>query len=90
MDSHPDAQSRSNSTFTYRVRAVMRSNNPLSFNRAASTGDYLVSRGVSSARISIDGRGSRESMAANDSPENMARNRRVEIFVAEPKEEAFR
>lgn len=60
-------------------------NNPLSLNRAASTRDYLVNRGVSSNRLSVDGRGSREPVAANDTAENRARNRRVEIFVAEPK-----
>ena len=59
-------------------------NNPLSFNRAASTRDYLISRGVSSNRISIDGRGSREPVIANDTPANKAQNRRVEIFVSEP------
>ncbi len=58
-------------------------NNPLSVNRAASTRDYLVSRGVSTNRIQIDGRGSREPVAANDTPENRADNRRVEIFVSE-------
>ncbi|MEO8767875.1 MAG: OmpA family protein [Nitrosospira sp.] len=58
-------------------------NNPLSLNRAASTRDYLVSRGVSSNRIIIDGRGSREPVVANDTPTNRAKNRRVEIFVAE-------
>lgn len=60
-------------------------NNPLSLNRAASTRDYLVNRGVSPNRIIVDGRGSREPVAGNDTPENRARNRRVEIFVAEPK-----
>ncbi|SCY37457.1 OmpA family protein [Nitrosospira sp. Nsp13] len=59
-------------------------NNPLSLNRAASTRDYLISQGVSSNRISIDGRGSREPVVANDTPANRAKNRRVEIFVAEP------
>ncbi len=59
-------------------------NNPLSLNRAASTRDYLVSRGVSSTRITIDGRGSHQPLVANDTPENRAKNRRVEIFVAEP------
>lgn len=58
-------------------------NNPLSLNRAASTRDYLAYRGVSANRISIDGRGSREPVAANDTAENRAKNRRVEIFVAE-------
>ena len=58
-------------------------NNPLSVNRAAETRDYLVSRGVASNRISIDGRGSHEPIAANNTDVNRARNRRVEIFVAE-------
>jgi outer membrane protein OmpA-like peptidoglycan-associated protein len=59
-------------------------NNPLSINRAASARDYLSAHGVASNRISIDGRGSREPIASNDSEANRARNRRVEIFVAEP------
>lgn len=59
-------------------------NNPLSVNRAAETRNYLVSHGVASNRISIDGRGSHEPVASNDTPANRARNRRVEIFVAEP------
>jgi outer membrane protein OmpA-like peptidoglycan-associated protein len=59
-------------------------NNPLSINRAAETRNYLVSHGVASNRISIDGRGSHEPVASNDTPANRARNRRVEIFVAEP------
>jgi outer membrane protein OmpA-like peptidoglycan-associated protein len=59
-------------------------NNPLSVNRAASTRDYITARGVQASRISIDGRGSREPVAANDTAVNRAKNRRVEIFVAEP------
>lgn len=59
-------------------------NNPLSVNRAASTRDYLVARGVGMNRIAIDGRGSREPVADNSTVEGRARNRRVEIFVAEP------
>lgn len=59
-------------------------NNPLSVNRAASTRDYLTARGIQASRIGIDGRGSREPIAANDTPANRAKNRRVEIFVAEP------
>ncbi|SEF46290.1 OmpA family protein [Nitrosomonas ureae] len=58
-------------------------NNPLSVNRAASTRDYLVSRGIPINRIQIDGRGSREPMVENNTPENRAENRRVEIFVTE-------
>ncbi len=59
-------------------------NNPLSINRAASTRDYITARGVAVSRISIDGRGSREPIASNDTVANRAKNRRVEIFVAEP------
>ena len=59
-------------------------NNPLSLNRAASVRDYLGARGVNSSRVSIDGRGSREPIASNDSAANKDKNRRVEIFVAEP------
>lgn len=58
-------------------------NDPLSVNRAARTRDYLVSHGVASNRVSIDGRGSHEPLVSNDTPANRARNRRVEIFVAE-------
>ena len=58
-------------------------NNPLSINRAAATRDYIAARGVSSSRISIDGRGSREPIADNNTASGRAMNRRVEIFVAE-------
>lgn len=59
-------------------------NDPLSLNRAARTRDYLTARGVPSNRISVEGRGSHEPVAPNDTDANRARNRRVEIFVAEP------
>ena len=59
-------------------------NNPLSLNRAASVRDYIVARGVATNRIAIDGRGSHEPVVANDTSANKAKNRRVEIFVAEP------
>ena len=59
-------------------------NNPLSMDRAARTRDYLAGRGVSPQRISVDGRGSREPIASNATPAGMAKNRRVEIYVAEP------
>ena len=58
-------------------------NNPLSINRAAATRDYLPARGVRTNRISIDGRGSREPIADNNTVSGRAINRRVEIFVAE-------
>ena len=58
-------------------------NNPLSVNRAASTRDYLVGRGVQPQRIMIDGRGAWEPIADNSTPAGRAQNRRVEIYVGE-------
>ncbi len=58
-------------------------NEPLSLQRADATRDYLVSRGVASNRFSIDGRGSREPIASNDTEAGRARNRRVEIFLGD-------
>jgi outer membrane protein OmpA-like peptidoglycan-associated protein len=58
-------------------------NDPLSVSRAASVRAYLSDRGVAPQRIAIDGRGSREPIADNASELGRARNRRVEIFVAE-------
>ena len=58
-------------------------NNPLSVDRAASTRNYLVNRGVDGRRIAIDGMGERNPIASNDPAEGRARNRRVEIFVGE-------
>lgn len=59
-------------------------NNPLSIDRANSTRNYLVARGVASNRVATDGRGSREPIADNNTNEGRAKNRRVEIYVAEP------
>lgn len=58
-------------------------NNPLSLDRANSARDYLIARGVGVARFSTEGRGSREPVADNSTAEGRAKNRRVEIFVAE-------
>ena len=59
-------------------------NDPLSIERAARTRDYLTARNVASGRISVYGRGSHEPVAANETEAGRAKNRRVEIFVAEP------
>jgi len=59
-------------------------NQPLSVDRAARTRDYLAGRGVNPNRITIEGRGSREPIASNNDNSGKARNRRVEIYVAEP------
>ncbi|MFP5394030.1 MAG: OmpA family protein, partial [Gammaproteobacteria bacterium] len=59
-------------------------NQPLSVERAARTRDYLAQRGVSPNRITIAGRGEHEPIASNEDAAGRARNRRVEIYVAEP------
>ena len=59
-------------------------NNPLSFDRANSARDYLVGRGVAAQRIATDGRGEREPIADNSTAQGRGKNRRVEIYVAEP------
>ena len=58
-------------------------NYPLSVNRAAAVRDYLSQRGVQGRRITIDGAGSRQPIASNDTAQGRAHNRRVEIFVGE-------
>jgi outer membrane protein OmpA-like peptidoglycan-associated protein len=58
-------------------------NNPLSVERATSTRDYLVARGVNAAAFRIEGRGSREPIADNNNDAGRAQNRRVEIYVGE-------
>ena len=59
-------------------------NQPLSVDRASRTRDFLAGRGVNPNRITIEGRGSREPIASNADASGKARNRRVEIYVAEP------
>ena len=58
-------------------------NNPLSVDRAASTRDYLVARGVDSRIFKIEGHGSTQPIATNDTAQGRAKNRRVEIYVGE-------
>ena len=58
-------------------------NNPLSVNRAQSARDYLVARGVDARRISTEGQGSRQPLADNATEAGRAKNRRIEIYLAE-------
>lgn len=58
-------------------------NNPLSVDRANSTRNYLTARGVSGARIRVEGQGSYQPIASNATADGRSRNRRVEIFVGE-------
>lgn len=55
----------------------------LSVNRAAATRNYIVNRGVDGRRVLIEGRGSREPIADNNTAAGRSMNRRVEIFVTE-------
>ena len=81
MMSNPAAQARiighTDSTGTDAI------NNPLSVNRAASTRNYLVNQDIAANRIHIDGRGSYEPIASNDTMAGRAQNRRVEIYMFE-------
>lgn len=56
-------------------------NQELSQRRAQTVRDYLVSRGIASDRISAQGYGLTRPVAANESAEGRANNRRVEIVV---------
>lgn len=58
-------------------------NLPLSVNRAQSARDHLVTRGVAASRIRIEGRGASEPIADNSTEAGRARNRRIDIFLAE-------
>ncbi|PTT90161.1 hypothetical protein DBR42_06555 [Pelomonas sp. HMWF004] len=58
-------------------------NDPLSRDRAVAVRDYLTTRGVGVSRLRVDGRGSREPVASNDTDSGRAANRRVEIFLSE-------
>ena len=53
----------------------------LSQQRADSVKNFLIMRGISETRISAVGKGESEPMASNDSVEDRAVNRRVEIVV---------
>jgi outer membrane protein OmpA-like peptidoglycan-associated protein len=56
-------------------------NQRLSERRAEAARAYLVGQGVSAARIRTSGRGEAEPVAANDTEEGRAKNRRVEIAI---------
>ena len=58
-------------------------NDPLSLNRANATRDYIFNRGVNGPRIQTEGRGAREPIASNDSAWGRAKNRRVEVYIAQ-------
>lgn len=59
-------------------------NEPLSLRRAESVRGQLASRGIERTRIGVEGAGSRQPTAGNDTAAGRAQNRRVEIFVTQP------
>jgi outer membrane protein OmpA-like peptidoglycan-associated protein len=59
-------------------------NERLSVRRAQTVAAYLIRHGVKAANLKAVGFGNRHPVAPNDTPENMARNRRIE-FTVRPK-----
>ena len=56
-------------------------NENLSARRAQSVKSWLVKRGISASRLTTVGKGMRDPIAPNDSPEGRAQNRRIEFHV---------
>jgi outer membrane protein OmpA-like peptidoglycan-associated protein len=55
----------------------------LSVQRAKAIVDFLISQGIDPKRLLYEGRGGTEPVAPNDTEQNMARNRRVQIVILE-------
>ena len=69
------------------VKSGYRSNLPLSIERAVSVMNYLIDRsGLNPLNFSSLGAGDTIPLAPNDTVENRAKNRRVEIFLLEDPE----
>lgn len=58
-----------------------RINDPLSLNRASSVRSFLAGQGVSSDRMRVEGKGSREPVADNSTAAGRKENRRVEVYI---------
>jgi OOP family OmpA-OmpF porin len=63
-------------------------NQELSQRRADAVADYLVAAGIDAGRIKSVGFGATKAVASNDSEENRAKNRRIEIELTEPSQGA--
>jgi peptidoglycan-binding protein ArfA len=57
-------------------------NIPLSGQRAATVGDFLIAHGVARGHVTTKGLGSANPIASNDTSEGRAKNRRAEIVVS--------
>lgn len=53
----------------------------LSIDRAKAIRDYIVERGVDASRVTVEGKGMREPLNGNATPEEQALNRRVEMTI---------
>jgi chemotaxis protein MotB len=67
------------------TKSAYRSNWELSVSRSNSVIELLVSDGVQPERLVASGYGEHRPVAANDTPEGRARNRRVEVIVLRDK-----
>ncbi|MCS4436771.1 OmpA family protein [Aquiflexum gelatinilyticum] len=56
-------------------------NESLSLRRAESVKKFLMEKGIPEIRVATDGKGDREPIQPNDTPENKALNRRVTISI---------
>lgn len=56
-------------------------NQRLSINRAETLKDYLVEKGVDGERITAEGKGMKEPLNKNETDEDRAKNRRVELTI---------
>ncbi len=56
-------------------------NKKLSFQRAKSVADYIISQKIDKNRIKIEGLGDTKPIIENDSEENKTKNRRVEFLI---------
>jgi outer membrane protein OmpA-like peptidoglycan-associated protein len=78
---------KSDSTLRLRIEGFTDSEGPdaremrLSARRAQAVEKYLVVLGISPSRMETVGYGKKRPLAPNDSPEGMARNRRVEMLL---------
>jgi OmpA-OmpF porin, OOP family len=66
-------------------RGVAGANQKLSQARAAAVMKYLTGKGIAATRLTAAGYGDTKPLVANDSPENLQRNRRIEFGVRETK-----
>ena len=56
-------------------------NQRLSINRAQTLKDYLIEKGVDTERIAADGKGMKEPLNKNETEEDKAKNREVELTI---------